>query len=86
MTGYSDYEQISCKKHPLCWGHARRYFVEAISTEISQEEAVESTSGQAIRKINELFVLDKDFSYKSAEEKHVEHLRLEKDKPEAFFV
>jgi hypothetical protein len=66
--------------------HARRYFIDAIPAGISQEEAAESISGQAVRKINELFALDKELSYKSAEERQTERLRLEKDKLEAFFV
>ena len=84
--GYAGYEQISCKAHALCWVHARRYFVDAIPAGISQEDAAESISGQAIRKINELFALDKELSHKSAEERQTERLRLEKDKLEAFFV
>ena len=84
--GYAGYEQISCKAHALCWVHARRYFVDAIPAGISPEEAAESISGQAIRKINELFALDKELSHKSAEERQAERLRLEKDKLEAFFV
>ena len=67
--GYAGYEQIPCKEHALCWGHAHRYFVDAIPAGISQEDAAESVSGQAIRKINELFALDKELSYKSAEER-----------------
>ena len=84
--GYAGYEQIPCKEHALCWVHARRYFVDAIPAGISQEEAAESISGQTIRKINEIFALDKDLSHKSAEERQAERLRLEKDKLEAFFV
>ena len=60
------FTQISCKAHALCWVHARRYFVDAIPAGISQEEAAESISGQAIQKINELFALDKELSHKSA--------------------
>ena len=66
--------------------HARRYFVDAIPAGISQEEAAESISGQTIRKINEIFALDKNISNKSAAERQAERLRLEKDKLEAFFV
>ena len=60
--GYADYEKIPCKEHALYWVHARRYFVDAIPAGISQEAAAESISGQAIRKINEIFALDKHLS------------------------
>ena len=58
--GYSGYENIPCEAHALCWVHASRYFVEAIPTGLEKEEIAETTSGQALKRINELFALDKE--------------------------
>ena len=84
--GYAGYEQVACRAHALCWAHARRYFVEALPTGLKQEEADASISGQAIKRINELFALDKTLADKTPEERQQERLRLEKDKLEAFFA
>ena len=53
---------------------------------LKQEEADASISGQAIKRINELFALDKTLADKTPEERQQERLRLEKDKLEAFFA
>ena len=84
--GYSGYEKISCEAHALCWVHARRYFVEAIPTGLEKEEIAETTSGQALNRINELFALDKELAELPVAERQQERLRLEKDKLEALFM
>lgn len=84
--GYSGYEKISCEAHALCWVHARRYFVEAIPTGLEKEEIAETTSGQALNRINELFALDKELAEPPVAERQEERLRLEKDKLEALFM
>ena len=53
---------------------------------LKQEEKNASISGQAIKRIDELFALDKTLADKTPEERQKERLRLEKDKLEAFFV
>ena len=60
--------------------------MEALPPGLKQEEADTSISGQAIRRINELFALDKPLANKTPEERQQERLRLEKDKLEAFFA
>ena len=60
--------------------------MEALPPGLKQEEADASISGQAIKRINELFALDKTLADKTSEERQQERLRLEKDKLEAFFV
>ena len=84
--GYAGYEQVNCHDHALCWAHVRRYFVEALPTGLDQDAVNASVSGQAIKRINELFALDKILIDKTAAERQQERLRLEKDKLEAFFA
>ena len=84
--GYTGYEQASCSAHALCWAHARRYFVDAVPQGLKQEEKNASISGQAIKRIDELFAVDKTLADKTPEERQQKRLRLEKDKLEAFFV
>ena len=84
--GYTGYEQASCSAHALCWAHARRYFVDAVPQGLKQEEKKASISGQAIKRIDELFAVDKTLADKTPEERQQKRLRLEKDKLEAFFV
>ena len=60
--------------------------MEALPPGLKQEEADASISVQAIRRINELFALDKTLANKTPEERQQERLRLEKDKLEVFFV
>ena len=84
--GYSGYEKISCEEHALCWVHGRRYFVEAIPPGLDKNEIADTISGQALKRINELFTLDKDLAELPVADRQQERLRLEKDKLEAFFV
>ena len=84
--GYSGYEKIPCEAHALCWVHARRYFVEAIPPGLAKEEIAETTSGQALKKINALFALDKELTERSIADRQQERLQLEKDKLETLFV
>ena len=84
--GYSGYEKISCEEHALCWVHGHRYFVEAIPPGLDKNEIADTISGQALKRINELFTLDKDLAELPVADRQQERLRLEKDKLEAFFV
>jgi hypothetical protein len=60
--------------------------VEAIPTGLEKEEIAETTSGQALNRINELFALDKELAELPVAERQQERLRLEKDKLEALFM
>ena len=82
MTRGPLYENILCEAHDTLL----RYFVEAIPPELEKAEIAETTSGQALKRINELFALDKDLAELPVTDRQQERLRLEEDKLEALFV
>lgn len=43
--GYSGYERLDSQSHVLCWAHVRKYFVDALSQDLSSEEEEASISG-----------------------------------------
>ena len=81
MTRGPLYENILCEAHDTLL----RYFVEAIPPELEKAEIAETTSGQALKRINELFALDKDLAELPVTDQQQERLRLEEDKLEVLF-
>ncbi|WP_074515587.1 IS66 family transposase [Selenomonas sp. WCT3] len=53
---------MDSQSHVLCWAHVRRYFVDDLPQGLSLEEADASISGQVIKRINELFALEKELT------------------------
>ena len=84
--GYAGYEKVPCKVHALCWVHARRNFVNAIPADMPKEEVAQTTCGQAIQKLGEIFAEDKKLAELDPEKRKEERLRLEKSKLEAYFA
>ena len=66
--------------------HTRRNFVNAIPAEMSKKEIAQTTCGQAIQKLGEIFAEDKKLAELDPEKRKEECLWLEKSKLETYFA
>jgi len=82
--GYSGYNGLPVGLHALCWAHLRRKFVYALpEAERKDPDKSRRVAGEAIRKIAELFRIDKELDGLSPEERSKERLQREKPVLEA---
>lgn len=83
-NGYAGYGKLPVRLHVLCWAHARRKFVYALPEEERKHpERSKKTAGEAIRQMDKLFKIDKDFKELSPEERMQGRLQHEKPVLEA---
>ena len=82
--GYAGYDKLPVRLHVLCMAHARRKFVYALpEEERTHPERSKKTAGEAIRRIDKLFRIDKEFKDFSPEERTQRRLQHEKPVLEA---
>ncbi len=82
--GYSGYEKVPAIKRCGCWAHLRRYFVEAIPTQLSKEGKL--SNGEIGRNYcNKLFDIERGLTELSPEERKKARLELQKPILEAFW-
>ena len=71
---YQGYNKVTGVTRCYCWAHLRRYFVEALPTDLKNEEA--NASKMAIEMIGRLFKIEEEIANKTAEER----LKIRKEK------
>ena len=79
---YKGYNKVECVTHAGCWAHLRRKFVEAM---VGQAASPESTAGQAVLRLKEIFAIESSLQELTAEERREKRLDQEKLLVEAFF-
>lgn len=80
---YSGYEKVEEVKHCLCWSHARRYFVDALPSDL--KDLAGTLGKEGIEKINQLFKIEKKLDAFSPEKRQKERLLQEKPLLQAFW-
>ena len=74
---YKGYEKVEDITRCYCWSHLRRYFVDALPSDINKPEATLPT--QAIEYCKKLFAIEKELETLSAKERKIQ--RQERSKP-----
>ena len=80
---YAGYEKVEGTIHCLCWSHVRRYFVEAVPSDI--EDISCTIAKEGIIQINELFKIEKELAGFTHEKRKEERLLQEKPLLQAFW-
>lgn len=74
---YKGYEKVEDITRCYCWSHLRRYFVDALPSDINKPEA--TLMAQAIEYCKKLFAIEKELETLSAKERKIQ--RQERSKP-----
>ena len=82
--GYSAYHKVDKATHCGCWAHLRRKFVEAFQVKSADDTSTTAETG--IEYCNKIFDIETDLAAKSAKERYVQRLKLEKKVLEAFWA
>ena len=76
VDGYPGYNSIPDVTLVGCWAHARRKFDEALKALPADQKKVDVTAKEALKQINALFLLERDFKELSIDERYAKRLEL----------
>lgn len=82
--GWNAYNAVENVERAVCWAHARRKFFDAIP-DGTEEEVKQSVAGQALAKIQEFFIVEKEISNLTPAEKKAERSKRIKPLVISFF-
>jgi transposase len=85
VDGYAGYNSIPDVILVGCWAHARRKFDEALKALPADQKKVDVPAKEALKQINALFMLERDFKALSIEERYAKRLELSRPLVDQFY-
>jgi prophage antirepressor-like protein len=82
--GYSSYQHLKTIIDVGCWGHVRRYFTDVLKA-MPENKKKTCIAAEGVRRIDELFKLEKEFKNLTPEERYLARLEQSKPKAKEFF-